>query len=368
LEKCQRQRKLLFASPGSKKLFQRAIIESGAFGLMGEPPLTGTNSAESAGSAFAAAVGCTSAACLRALPTSTILANQEKIFNPFFIGPPPNIDGLVLPSPIENILKSGEFNKVPLINGSNHTEFRSFIPTTPAFGTLDLATANFSDNVAPNNATFSGAVTYTQALADIGVPSIIQSLVEHEYPGGKTDKSANAALAQVPTDEAFACRALLIDGLVSRVGVPVFAYELNDEKAPNNYLGTITTHDGKNFPYGAFHSAELQFLFPVSNLTGVGFNLPKKPLSGPETALSSAMISYWVEFAKTGSPNSSSTSWPNFTPNAQNMLSLVPPSPSVESSFDAAHHCSSFWNSIPTPTRQQMRPMSRFDAPWQPPH
>jgi len=363
-------------SPKSKGLFQRAIVESGAFGLTGEPPLTGADSAESAGEAFATAAGCTltgaaEAACLRGLSVATILANQNALYNPYFEGPAPNVDGVVLTNTIESVLQSREFNKVPLIDGSNHNEFRSFIPTIPGFGTLNLATGNFTDNVAPNTAKFPGAVTYTQALIDIGAPALILNQVELEYPGGSSDKSANAALAQAATDEAFACHALVADRLVSTAGVPVFAYELNDEKAPNSLLGTITTQDGKNFPYRAFHGAELQFLFRVSNPTGVGFNLPKKLLSGAETALSTTMVTYWATFAKTGNPNptpklSSVPNWPAFTATGQEILSLVPPTPSTETSFNTVHHCS-FWNSLPAPTSGQIRASPRFEIPRQAP-
>ena len=62
-------------SPGAHGLFQRAIIESGTYDLTQQSLAT----AETAGAAFAAKVGCASntAACLRSLPVSTIVDNED---------------------------------------------------------------------------------------------------------------------------------------------------------------------------------------------------------------------------------------------------------------------------------------------------
>jgi len=62
------------ASPGSAGLFQRAIVESGAYQLT-QPALA---TVEAAGTAFATRAGCTdqTAACLRALTVEQVLANQ----------------------------------------------------------------------------------------------------------------------------------------------------------------------------------------------------------------------------------------------------------------------------------------------------
>ena len=65
------------ASPGARGLFDRAIVESGAFAL-NQTPLA---DAEKAGETFAAKAGCASqtAACLRSLPVSTILSTRAAV-------------------------------------------------------------------------------------------------------------------------------------------------------------------------------------------------------------------------------------------------------------------------------------------------
>jgi para-nitrobenzyl esterase len=51
------------------------------------------------------------------------------------------------------------------------------------------------------------------------------------------------------------------------------------------------------------------------------------------------MKQYWTNLARTGSPASL---WPRFDATSQQMLSLIPPRPQVETGFAAEHHCA-FW-------------------------
>ena len=87
------------------------------------------------------------------------------------------------------------------------------------------------------------------------------------------------------------------------------------------------------FPYGAAHESEVQYLFTLQNTPFPGV------LTGPQQQLAAAMKQYWTNLAKTGSPASL---WPRFDRTSQQMLSLVPPRPQVETGFAAEHHCA-FW-------------------------
>src|SRR5580658_4926546 len=107
------------ASPQAKGLFEKAIAESGSYNLT----QTSLASAETAGEAFATTAGCASqtAACLRSLPVSTILADQDAS------GYTPNINSEVLPQSLGTAFATGDFNRVPIINGTNHDEWRLFV-------------------------------------------------------------------------------------------------------------------------------------------------------------------------------------------------------------------------------------------------
>ena len=104
-------------SRGSRGLFQRAIVQSGAFALNQQP----LAAAEAAGESFAAAAGCPdqTARCLRQLPVSNLLYPGAAI--------PGVIDGKVLTESIGAALAAGRFARVPVLNGVNHDENRLFV-------------------------------------------------------------------------------------------------------------------------------------------------------------------------------------------------------------------------------------------------
>src|SRR5205807_2403755 len=94
------------ASPTAHGLFAKAIVESGAY----NPVQASLATAEATGQAFAAEAGCAdqTAACLRNLPVTTILANEDTS------GYTPNIDGKVLTQSLRPAFASGQFNRVPI--------------------------------------------------------------------------------------------------------------------------------------------------------------------------------------------------------------------------------------------------------------
>jgi len=296
------------ASPRSEGLFHKAIIESGAYALNTQTLAT----AEAAGTAFAATAGCSAqtAACLRALPVTTILANENPA------GYTPNIDGEFFPLSLNTALATGQFHQVPVIQGSNHDEWRLFTALD-----FDLTAAG----PIPNNET-----AYEAALATLVGPAA--PLVAVQYPFASFP-SADIAFATAGTDVVFACPALGADLSMSQF-VPLSTYEFNDENAPQDFLPPVS------FPYAAAHASEVQYLFtlPVS--------VPRPPLNAQQLRLSSAMQQYWTNFAKFGVPNGTVVPvWQGFNPIAGNFQSLIPPSPVRETDFATSHHCA-FWAAL----------------------
>jgi para-nitrobenzyl esterase len=288
-------------SPGARGLFQRAIVESGSYDLTQQP----LGTAEAAGATFADQVGCRSdtAACLRRLPVSTIIDHED------FSGYTPDIDGAVLHQSIGTALASGQFSHVPVIIGTNHDEWRLFVAMAQLEGGPPVTAANYQAMIA----------------STLGVPSAAAAAIAAEYPLSHYS-SPSVALGAVGTDAIFACPALTAEKSLA-VYTPTYAYEFNDENAPERYLPPV------GFPYGAAHAAELQYLFTLTNTPYPGH------LSVPQQRLAQAMKMYWADFAKTGVP---SAQWPSFTGTSQRTLSLVPPQPQVETDYAAEHHCA-FW-------------------------
>jgi para-nitrobenzyl esterase len=126
-------------SPGARGLFQRAIVESGTYELTQQP----LAAAEAAGQAFAAKAGCASntAACLRGLPVSTILTDEDPV------GYTPDVDGAVLTKSVKTALARGQFNRVPVVIGTNHDEYRLFVAVIQFLGGRVTA-ANYQSMIA----------------------------------------------------------------------------------------------------------------------------------------------------------------------------------------------------------------------------
>jgi para-nitrobenzyl esterase len=295
------------ASPQARGLFDRAIVESGSYNLT----QASLSSAEAAGEAFAASAGCASqtAACLRSLPVSAILENENTA------GYTPNINSEVLPETLKTAFATGDFNHVPIINGTNRDEWRLFVALSELEGN-PVTASNYQSMIS----------------STLGVPAAVAAVIAAKYPLNAFP-SPSIALGAVGTDAIFACPALTIDQSVSQF-VPTFAYEFNDENAPENFLPPVS------FPYGAAHASEIQYLMDLPTAAFPG------TLSAQQQQLATIMKGYWTDFAKRGFPTSFGTPfWPFFNNLTQKMQSLAPPTPQTQTDFATTHNCA-FWTAL----------------------
>ena len=312
------------ASPVASGLFRGAISESGSYAefqdyffnvvTLAAAETTGTKSVPS-GAAIADSVGCTSqtASCLRAVPASTMVANEPFPLYPF-------VDGTLLTQTIGAAFARGEFNHVPVISGTNHDEYRLFVALDyDLIGNPILTSAQYD--------------TATTALWGPTLAPTVLAL----YPFGGFP-TGGQALGASGTDGVFSCPARNADQSLAKF-VPTYTYEFNDENAPpaQALFGGLLT-----FPLGAYHSSELPYLFPGIDV----FGLPAT-LSSQQTQLSDAMVSYWTQFAKKGDPNSSGEPlWSRYSASTDEFQSLIPPTPTTESNFASSHGCSTFWDAF----------------------
>ena len=134
--------------------------------------------------------------------------------------------------------------------------------------------------------------------------------------------AAILALSALVSDANFACPALQVDRWTAR-SVPTFAYEFDDDTAPQIFAGP-------KLPPIATHSSEIQYLFDQPNAPfPATLNTTQEKLAG-------TMRAAWARFAAGGDP------WPRFNA-ASAVLSLATPQPQVDTSFGATHHCG-FWS------------------------
>jgi para-nitrobenzyl esterase len=298
-------------SQSSRGLFQRAIVQSGAFALT----QLSLADAEEFGQNFAAIADCPdqSAECLRDLPVSALVDH----FPPAAI--PGVVDGEVLTESIGTALAGGRFAGVPILNGINHDEEFLFVAA------LQLAVSNgaFVQVPAVTAANYQGLIATV-----LGVPAARAAAIAAEYPLAAYPAPI-VAFTTLVSDANFACPALRVDRWTS-THVPTFAYQFNDDSAPHPLAppGAL--------PPIATHSSELQYLFDLPNAPFPG------TLNPDQEMLAGTMRTAWASFAANGDPSSAAVDWPSFNEGEQ-VLSLVQPQSQVETDNAAKHHCA-FWS------------------------
>ena len=305
-------------SPGSSGSFSRAIIESGAYGILSLPTLA---TAEANGNTLATTAGCdpANAACLRSLSVAQVLAlaSPTVSIGSLTSGPGPAVDGTVIPQAAETALALGEYNKVPVVQGSNHDEFRLFTALL-----FDLSGGPLTA------AEYPAAVAATLSAGGLGQ---FTSLVLAQYPLANY-ASPDLAYSALTTDAVFATQASVTDVLFS-TGTPVYAYEFADENAPEDFLPPVS------FAYGAAHASEIQFIYDSFNRTGA-------PLSSSEQQLAATMVRYWTDFATDATPGARGLPpWAPYLAPIDDVESLVPPTPKLFFGFIPEHKVL-FWTAL----------------------
>ncbi|MCH7959792.1 MAG: carboxylesterase family protein [Candidatus Hydrogenedentes bacterium] len=276
----------LMASPLAKGLFHGAIGESG--GLFA--PMThltekshGIRSAEEIGLSFARAVTRDSDKMsiehLRSLPVEKIMEAFARRNVSMSFRSRPTVDGYVLPDDIANIFAKGQHNQVPLIVGSNADE------GTSLFGSLapkDQDTYLSRINTQYKNLADEFFAVYTDGA----------------------DDPAGAWLASM-RDQWFTLPMQTWASHADDSGSPVYRYFFS-------HVPPIPDSE----KYGAYHAAEIPYVFTNLNVTNVQ-DIPY------ERAFSELVSDYWVAFATTGSPNRDGLAeWKPFTREGQDYLEL----------------------------------------------
>lgn len=317
-------------SPLSKGLFERAIFQSGP--LLTVAPVS---LAETYGSQFADAAHCgtgkdaAAASCLRGLTVQQILALQGTASGngPYVTGL--IVDGTVLPVAADTAWSTGQFNHMPIMNGTVRDE--------GAF-TASINELFFGPLTASQ---FQGFMTKTYdgpAGASFGPPNYpmgTTAAVLKQYPASDFP-SASVAYVAALTDP-MACRARHLNQALAGQ-VPLWAYEFDVRDAPW-YFPPLS------FPSGAAHTIDIQFLFPGWSGGPLGRS---HPLSQAEQRLSDELVAAWTNFMYSGNPNGKGNApWPQYAKGNEVYFSQNLPNSSTkaEAVFADQHKCA-FWDGV----------------------
>ena len=252
----------LMASPLAKGLFQRAIPQSGA-------PMDGLASlttAERFGTIFARSLGVAPDStardddvlkALRAVPGETVVQAQSVFLQSGIFQP--IVDGLVLREMTAKVFDRGKQLPVALILGSTALEMSSLGGAMPGFArTVDGYRGWVGD-------TFGATRDSMLAL----------------YPA-HADADVDLAARRLVTDFFFTCQTRLAARAMRRVSSDVFLY-------------LFTRVPPGEEAMGAYHAADIDYIFNAR------VPAPKREVA--DSALSDAMVGYWLRFAATGNPN-----------------------------------------------------------------
>jgi para-nitrobenzyl esterase len=266
----------LLTSPLARDLFHKAIAQS--TNTRAVPALTrtvyGLTPAEEVGTEIAAAVGAGDLATLRSMDAEmlTIAALMARF------RPEGTIDGWSLTEQVVETFDAGRQAQVPLLTGFNDGENRAgLIPLPPA----PADAASYEAEIA-------------RRYGDLA-PEFLRL-----YPSSDIGESMMATLR----DAVFGWASEYLVDRHSAVGLPAYIY-LFDHCDPAARAQEIC----------AFHASELPYVFgQVGRDASLPPNWPR-PEGAEEAALSSAMMDYWVSFARTGVPSSDGwADWPAYSP------------------------------------------------------
>ena len=286
------------AMPGSRGLFARAIVQSGA---CSDALYFTPEAANAQGDELAAKLGCTGgdvAACLRGKPADE-LAAALRFRRGLLLLPGvwwgPIVDGVELPRMPLAAIRAGEAARVPLIIGTARDE-----------GTLHTLT--YQQVSADELAWFVRGVFGEAAVAPV--------VARYARP------TAKAALTDIVTDGIFRCNARRVARAAAAHGAPVYLYEWTHALDGPPRVRAL----------GPTHGVDLFFVFGATSLE-IGPSAAEQPLVDLVQDL-------WGGFLRTGDPGHG---WPRYTAGGDAHFVLDLP-PSTGAQLDAA--ACDFWDSL----------------------
>jgi para-nitrobenzyl esterase len=200
----------------------------------------------------------------------------------------PHVDHWALNSTPLEAIRSGKFNRVPLMVGTNRDEGKLFTIAMPGVRSAPKGLIHYAVEKVLGGETGSG--------------------IEKLYPYKDYRRPADAIIDAVG-DVALGCRCYQAAEGVSAFG-PVYYYRFDFDK--------------HRFPHmiGAAHAVEIPFVFGTLDRPPANMIASQKQAEQARP-LVDAMMGYWTNFARTGDPNGSGlTVWPKYETTSRQRIYL----------------------------------------------
>jgi para-nitrobenzyl esterase len=255
----------LMAAASAQGLFAKAIGESGGAMRLGTQSNSTLAVREPRDDAWAATLGTSSLAGMRALPAAKILDAATGKGSPRFS---PVLDGKFLTEPVAQTYAEGKQAHVPLLVGWNRDEGGPLHEEITVAKWQEIAEKDFGEHA-------------EEFLA--------------LYPGD-TDGEAERSAIDYNGDTFIAFGTWQwVEAQVKTGNAPVFRYHFEQPAPPSKF------HPG----WFTFHSDDIEYVFGTLDTRPGATWIPE------DRKLSDEMMDYWTNFAKTGDPNGAGLpAWP----------------------------------------------------------
>lgn len=202
----------------------------------------------------------------------------------------PSLDNYVFTNYAEQAFQIGNYNKVPLIIGSNADEMSLSVPPTVTPGMVTL-------------------------LINNTVPAPLQSQALTLYPPGTTNAQAKASYIGILTDAQFTATSRRTARCISQnQSEPVWRYFFTHKHPAPAYVNAL----------GAYHGIELFYVF--NNIENTTIHLANNTTQdAKDDSVQTAVLNYWINFANTGNPNGLGlVTWPQYLSTTDCYIELKP--------------------------------------------
>ena len=270
----------LCASPLAKGLFEGAISESGgSFGHQRAAGMPGENmrslaDAEGSGEALARTAGADSIADLRKMPADEILAAARGRGLAW-----PIVDGWVIPDDQYDMYAAKNFNDTPILVGYNSDEGATF--------SRDRTPQEYIANTHKRYDQFADSLISAYPVGQTAVPKTARDLARDSTFGWHTWTWARLQ-SSLGTGKAY-----------------LYYFDQHPDYPADSPRAGVGAPHGRDVPYVFGHVNDLRGETPTA----------------ADQVISDAMVTYWTNFAKYGTPNGKGEpNWPAFSDqNAQAM-------------------------------------------------
>jgi len=279
-------------SPLSKGLFRAAVMSSGCNYRQDGQTLV---EAERAGIAMQERMNASSLAALRNVPADRILAAQSETQLGLSISgvriSGPIIDGFVLPVKKAVAVATGSINRVPIIAGYTANDI--------GFGFEPLLAAK-------TIADFKAAAS---ALWGDAAPEFLKL-----YPV-KTDTDVPATARRAVTEASWEGGARYCAQAQARLGMPAW---IDEYTRVHPYFPGVRLADQNTATIGAYHTADIPYFLGTQD----AYNMfrPTRTWTAWDRELSARMMGSLIAMAATGSPDTPTMRWNNWTPRAETKI------------------------------------------------